>query len=97
MASKIGVSEQAVSKWERGLSFPSLDVLDSIVTVLECSYDYLFDYKNVGTNDMDQLSRRKRSEIAACQLKDIITIEFGAGLIELFMQEMKNGLELNYS
>jgi flagellar biosynthesis component FlhA len=92
-ASKIGVSEQAVSKWERGLSFPSLDVLESIVTILECSYNFLFDYKCEGTNDMDQLSSKKRSEIAAYQVKDILTIEFGVGLIELFVKEMNNGFD----
>ncbi len=93
-ASKIGVSEQAVSKWERGLSFPSLDVLESIVTVLGCSYNFLFDYKSAGTIDMDQLSSKKRSEVAAYQVKDILTIEFGVGLIELFVKEMNNGFDV---
>jgi flagellar biosynthesis component FlhA len=93
-ASKIGVSEQAVSKWERGLSFPSLDVLESIVTVLGCSYNFMFDYKSAGTIDMDQLSSNKRNEVAACQVKDILTIEFGVGLVELFVKEMKNGFDI---
>ncbi len=93
-ASKIGVSEQAVSKWERGLSFPSLDVLESIVTVLGCSYNFMFDYKSAGTIDMDQLSSNKRNEVAAYQVKDILTIEFGVGLVELFMKEMNNGFDI---
>ena len=40
----IGVSNQAVSKWENGMSMPDIMLLPHIAEVFECSIDELFDY-----------------------------------------------------
>lgn len=37
IADKLHITSKAVSKWERGLSFPSVDVLESLAGVLEIS------------------------------------------------------------
>ena len=36
------VSPQAVSKWERGMSFPDLAYIDLLASALGCSLDALF-------------------------------------------------------
>ena len=41
----VGVSGQAVSKWERGNAYPDIELLDGLFTVLDCSPDYLFQYE----------------------------------------------------
>ena len=41
LAEKLGVSRQAVSRWEQGSSFPDLPNLQRLVTVFEVSADYL--------------------------------------------------------
>ncbi|MEG0240006.1 helix-turn-helix domain-containing protein [Anaerorhabdus sp.] len=42
LAEKIGVSDKAVSKWERGLSFPDITLLGPISSVLEISLTELY-------------------------------------------------------
>lgn len=40
LGAEIGVSAKAVSKWERGLSFPDIALLDDLAAILKCSvYD----------------------------------------------------------
>ncbi|MBQ4091665.1 MAG: helix-turn-helix transcriptional regulator [Clostridia bacterium] len=37
LAEKVGVSAQAVSKWERGVSCPDISILDELAEALELS------------------------------------------------------------
>lgn len=43
LSDRMGVSAQAVSKWERGLNLPDIDLLLDLSRILELSLDYLFD------------------------------------------------------
>lgn len=47
IASKLNVTTQAVSKWERGLSFPDVGLLDAISSLLEVSIESLINGKVV--------------------------------------------------
>ncbi len=38
---RIGVTPQALSKWERGQSLPDVSLLTDICQILGCSADYL--------------------------------------------------------
>lgn len=42
VARALGVSRQAVSSWERGLTTPLADMLPLIASVLDCRIDDLF-------------------------------------------------------
>jgi len=46
VAFKLNVSTQTVSKWERGLSSPSLDLIPKIAKLYCCSVDTLFGCDN---------------------------------------------------
>ena len=46
IASKLGVSDQAVSNWERGISFPDLSLLSDIASILEVNVESLIFGKN---------------------------------------------------
>ena len=47
LANKLNITDKAVSKWERGLSFPDISMLIPISEVLEISlYDILTGGKN---------------------------------------------------
>ena len=53
LADSLGVSRQAVSRWEQGNTFPDLPNLQKIVKVFGVSADYLIcdDYAEEGLND----------------------------------------------
>lgn len=40
-ATSLGVTQGAVSQWEKGISKPSIDKLTQIAEILECSVDEL--------------------------------------------------------
>ena len=45
LAMKLKVSQQAISKWECGASFPSLDKIEPLLRLVGCSLsDYLENY-----------------------------------------------------
>ena len=51
LADQLFVTHQAVSKWENGKSFPSVDVLYDLTKLFNISIDYLLD--DVEVNDAD--------------------------------------------
>ncbi len=91
LARRLGVTAQAVSKWERGNAYPDIELLDGIIRVLECSPDYLFQYEKGKKSYVTQDNLQYRSQIEAALLKDALEIRFGYGLVELFLTEQKQG------
>lgn len=43
LAKKLSVTRQTISKWEKGISEPSLDLLDKIADIYDCTVDELMD------------------------------------------------------
>ena len=43
LANQIGVSRQAVFKWESGINKPDLDKIKKLVVLFNVTYDYLLD------------------------------------------------------
>jgi len=41
LAERLGVTAQAISKWERGLSFPYVSRMDELAEILETSVSFL--------------------------------------------------------
>ena len=91
LARRLGVTAQAVSKWERGNAYPDIELLDGISTVLDCSIDYLFQYEKGRKSYVTQDNAQYRAQIEAVLLKDALEIRFGYGLVELFLAEQKQG------
>ncbi len=91
LALRLGVTAQAVSKWERGNGYPDIDLLYSLAAVLECSMDELCDFKKERIPDAELQNRRWKEEICASFLKEPIILECGVGLVELLMKEGKQG------
>ena len=58
---KLGVTPQAVSKWERGMGYPDLETLYHLSEILGCSLDYLLNKvqgREKLTEDGDELQRK---------------------------------------
>lgn len=49
LAKKLGVTRQTISKWEMGISEPSLDMLDKIAEIYGCTIDELMGRNNANT------------------------------------------------
>ena len=74
----LGVSNQAVSKWESGMSMPDIMLLPHIAEVFECSIDELFDY----------LPKKERADL------HILPGDFDCGGIERYLsRQIKSQLD----
>ncbi len=51
LAEKLGMSRQAISKWESGSSYPDMSTMINICKVLNCTLEDLLDDDVIGTND----------------------------------------------
>ncbi len=89
LAQLLGVTEQAVSKYERGNSYPDVGVLNGMAEVLDCSLDYLFLHEPGKRYLISQDSIERKAEINLHLLPEIITLQFGKDVTPLFMEEIK--------
>lgn len=93
LSEKIGVTEQAVSKWERGKSYPSIDVIQAMTNILDCSPNDLFGYtegeKNFNSINMLRLTDKVEAGITP----DVILLEIGEKLVELFTDESRKAFK----
>ena len=55
LAEALGVTSQAVSRWESGGSFPDMNLIPSIANYFGVSIDELFGYTNERTKRIDEL------------------------------------------
>lgn len=60
LAEKMGVTDKAVSKWERDLSFPDINSIPKLAEIFEVSVDELMQVKtetkeNIGKNIVDEI------------------------------------------
>lgn len=68
LAEKMGVTDKAVSKWERDLSFPDINSIPKLAEVFEVSIDELMQVKS---ETKDTIVKNKVEEIVDTALKGI--------------------------
>lgn len=87
-ASRLGVTPQAVSRWERGNSLPDVSLVKGICEVLSVSANVLLgierDNKVIENNDVS-MEREIRSNLFA----EPLVLEFGSGLISAVAEGLK--------
>lgn len=90
LANRLGITSQALSKWERGLSLPDTSMLPDIARILEISTDYLLGIshpQNPGENgrsgllDMDIIGENLRNS------SEPLELIFGKEWIPLFLDQ----------
>ena len=71
-ARKIGVSSQRISKYERGLISPTMEVITKMAETLETSLDYLLlnDTGDAKSKIKNRVLREKLDEIDSLPVKD---------------------------
>ncbi|MDE7327074.1 MAG: FHIPEP family type III secretion protein [Lachnospiraceae bacterium] len=94
LADKLGVTAQAVSKYETGQSLPDVQMLKSIAAVLGCTTDYLLGYELAKEERVDIRERERDGEIGRALQKESLTICVGVGaLVDMLREEGKNQYE----
>lgn len=83
LAGRLGVTSQAVSKWERNLSFPDITLLKDICTILEVSADYLLDVQDRKKNKEKEGNDQILYNLQNCQ--EALELLFGRDLVPLFL------------
>ncbi len=69
LADKLGYSDKAVSRWERGDTLPDIDVLYELCSFYGVSLDFLVDENSEVTKDIERSSAAQRgNKIALCTL-----------------------------
>ena len=58
LACELGVTAQAVSRWEKGACYPDMELLPSIANSFGVSIDELFGYDNERSRKVDELYRK---------------------------------------
>ena len=58
LACELGVTAQAVSRWEKGICYPDMELLPSIANYFGVSIDELFGYDNERTKKVEALFQR---------------------------------------
>ena len=94
LAEKLIISNKAVSKWESGLSSPSIDLLPNLADILNCSIDYLVrgnreeDYsinEEISTK-IDELIERGKLTRTSLMCKFILSYEEACNLLDKFVE-----------
>ena len=65
LANELGVTPQAVSRWEKGLCYPDMGMIPSIANYFGVSIDELFGYDNERSKKVDALYERIQGMIRA--------------------------------
>jgi flagellar biosynthesis component FlhA len=84
LAKRLGVTPQAVSKWERGLGYPDLELLYFICEVLECSADNLLQIELNKTKLTELDDDKQKQKVLNDIISEPLMLEFGSGLVKLF-------------
>lgn len=82
LAARLGVTPQAVSKWERGQSYPDVTILPDICRLLGVSADLLLETEcgNFSENNDPVVNEEILRELRGCE--EPLAIVFGMGLVE---------------
>ena len=81
LADKLGVTAQAVSKYETGQSLPDVQMLKSLATIFGCTTDYLLGYELAREDRLDMRARERDDEISRALQKESLTLSVGAGAL----------------
>lgn len=87
-ASRLGVTPQAVSRWERGNSLPDISLIKGICDVLSVSANVLLgieiEHKVIENNDMSM-----EKEIRSNMFAEPLVLEFGSSIIPCIVEGLK--------
>lgn len=90
LAVRLGVTPQAVSKWERGSSYPDLELLAGLCDIIECSGDFLLSRDTAKTRLTEDRNEKTAERLLSKAIAEPIVMDVGMGLLELLTEENQN-------
>ncbi len=87
LAARLGVTPQAVSKWERGNGYPDLDLLFSLCEIAKCSSDYLIGRDTISSNLTEDKDEKAATQLLRDVLAEPLTLETGTGFVGVLTKE----------
>jgi transcriptional regulator with XRE-family HTH domain len=82
LAEKMGVTDKAVSKWERNISCPDICTIPKLAEILGISVEELMQGRENRKNAFQQLDRRDFKQIFSLLIK-CVAVAIGAGTLVL--------------
>lgn len=94
LADKLGVTPQAVSKWERGVSLPDVTLLAQICHILHCSADSLLGTQSSDYSETQDADNTPSFMLALRACQEPLAFVFGTDLLCIFTEGLgRNHLE----
>lgn len=87
LAGRLGITPQALSKWERGVSFPDISMLADLCRLLGVSADYILDIGNGDGESWPAKPRQLEMEESLRSTRNPLVIRFGKGLVRCFLEK----------
>ncbi len=94
IAERLGVTPQAVSKWENGTSLPDAEMIRSIAQLMDCTTDYLLSHQPSAISRQNLESVQRQTEIESVIQKSVLVLEVGRGLVDMLLEESHNNYAL---
>lgn len=94
IAEKLGVTPQAVSKWENGSSLPDAEMIRFIAQLMDCTTDYLLSHQASALSQRNMESVQRQAEIENVIQKPVLVLEVGMGLVDMLVAENNNNYAL---
>lgn len=101
MASRLGITPQALSKWERGISLPDVSMLAALSYLLSVSVDYLLGTES-RENEKDQSEEYRFGEsqleiaLRSTRAQEPLELSFSTSLAPCFMEPDSNIMDRRY-
>lgn len=88
LAGRIGVTPQALSKWERGQSLPDVSLLTDLCQILGCSADYLLGIGSVKITENNDEKSQNEIWVNLRNCLEPLELTFGKNLVPAFMDDL---------
>jgi len=89
LANRLGVTPQALSKWEKGLSSPDISMVCSLCTVLDVSADYLLGTGNGKFAEDEDINGWQKSWNSLRNCLEQLKIIFGMEIMPAFVDALE--------
>ena len=89
LANRLGVTPQALSKWEKGLSSPDISMVCSLCTVLDVSADYLLGTGNGKFAEDEDVNGWQKSWNSLRNCLEQLKIIFGEEIVPVFVEVLE--------